>query len=204
MKNKIILLISVILFGLICSCGQKGNSNQQSGQQWEMGAGDSDDPEDFGDVSVTGNNNEAVFKAVFGPAHRLYLFLTTPDGNNYYTYDDEVDYADAFFAFFIVNRSIKEDSDIQKYSPYLNSVYNIPNLGNVPTELKERFLEVYYMCKDRTLYRKGKSYGYQAYDYSPNRGQGNYVFARYKNGKMPAFDDVPDNALVFYFDMFSY
>lgn len=216
MKNKIILFVSAMVLGLICSCGQRNNSNQQ----WEMG--DSDDPDP--DEEVIANDKGFDFAFKFNKNGNLRLLYCTANKQEYYLFDDEHDYQGEAFLDYVVYETIQNiDKDewginysyyynrpmrelqavenaciakgIEKYSPYLKSVFDMPNVGNIPPSLKECFLKLYYDHQQSQLYIGQKRYGYQSYRINKNI----YVtFERYKKQAGDGWDDIPDGAVMMY------
>ena len=216
MKNKIILFVSAMVLGLICSCGQRNNSNQQ----WEMGDSDDPDPDE-----AVANDKGFDFALKFNNDGDLRLLYSTANKQEYYLYDDENDYQGDAFVDFVVLETIKHiDEDerginysyyynrpmrelqavenaciaksIEKYSPYLKSVFDMPNVGNIPASLKECFLKLYYDHQQSQLYIGAKRYGYQSYSINKNIY---VVFERYKKQAGDGWDDIPDGAVMVHY-----
>ena len=206
MKSKIILIISVVVFGLVCSCGQINNSNQHySGNNTE---------------EVVSNDKGFDFAFKFNSNGSLRLLYSTANKQEYYLFDDEHDYQGDVFYVFIVLETLKNiDKDqwnikisnsmiewgnaknaciaksITKYAPYLKSVFDIPNVGNIPPSLKECFLKLYYDHQQSKSFVVMKRYGYQAYRINNNY---NVTFERYKKTAGDGWDDIPDGAMMVY------
>ncbi len=188
MKNKIVLFAIVLIMSMLYSCRTNSTRSNDNGSSSDSGSGGNESSEGFG------------FK-VYKDSGARAVFLTTSDGSRYYLYDDEIDYSDYFFLFFIAcNATRYTDEDYNLTAPYINSVFDVPNLHNVPEKVKAKILDIYYDKKDQLIYKGQQSYGKQTYYFDLRNGHfpGWYTFARYKKKPNDGFDDVPDGALMFF------
>jgi hypothetical protein len=213
MKQIASLIIAILFF--VCSCGLKNNSNKQANTNSE----DSDLPADvyYAEEENQQKVNDCCFKFKYDIVKydaverkndffmrlNARMFLTTKDGKNYYTYDDEFDYSGNVYADFMIWNAIFNDAwqgkpsrmenIINKLSPYLLYVIDTPNYPkDIPNELKESFLKTHYdVIRNQKIYVGGKGYGFQKYKL------GNYIieYSRYSKQYL-GWEDIPEGALM--------
>ncbi len=191
MNNKKFTFLIAMILVLFCSCGSANRTNPTNSSDSETTEGR--------DVETTESRDEGLgFKALKDKYNCTMLFLTTADGSSYYLYDDEVDYSQYFFLFFIAYNTTGVGFDMSL--PYLNKAFDVPNVGNVPEKVKAEMLNLYYDKRGKTIYRNAQGYGFQEYYFDLSNGHcpGAYTFCRYKKEPNDKLDEVPDNALMFH------
>ena len=188
MKRTLLQLCAAVLCAsLFCACGLIGNTKTNSEESSDK-EGRSPDYK----ITVVRSNlqaqehNKNILGAIFVP------ILTSSDEQKFYLYDDEASYDDLAYTCILTNIIIDKLTEYATenrsfiYYPnqrfqltysentiqytldlinrYINYVFELPITDQIDDpQIKEIFNKAYYNTKEEPIYRKGKGYGYCAY-----------------------------------------
>lgn len=180
-RNLLQICAAVLCASLFCSCGLIGNTDKSSKKS-------SDKENRSPDYKITvvrsnlRNYSYNQLASIFVP------ILTSSDEQKFYLYDDEASYDDLAYtciladiivddlieyatekrAFFYQHGHSYSEGTIQYtfdlINRYINYVFELPITNQIDDpQIKEIFNKAYYDTKEKPIYRKGKRYGYCAY-----------------------------------------